>query len=200
MPKVYDDSWIYIFLLSSFTCLYDALSTHNITIYEETITLSLFILPIILLISNIINFKYDYKVSIKGTTISVVILFLLNIIIDFSLGNIFNYNNLIYEIIALFITEIINLVIYTFLFKHTNRGYILIVINYILDIIFYYFITTLFNLNEIVLKSFLKEYLIFIIVNTISIIIVSIFDKLLIRNYESSKKWIPKKIKKKNIK
>jgi len=199
MPKVYDDSWIFIFLLSSFTCLYDALSTQYITINKELICLNLFVLPIILLVSNIINYKYDYKVSIKGTIISLIILFLINIIIDFSLGNLFNYNSLFYEIIALFITEIINLMIYTFLYNHTNRGYILITINYILDIILYYFISTLFNLNEIVLKSFIKEYLIFIIVNTLSIIIISIFDKLLIKNYETSKKWIPKKIKKKNI-
>ena len=199
MPKVYDDSWIYIFLLSSFTCLYDALSTQNITIQNELICLNLFVLPIILLVSNIINYKYDYKTSIKGTIISLIVLFILNVIIDFSLGNIFNYENLSYEMIALFITEIINLIIYTFLFKHTNRGYILITINYILDIIFYYFITTLFNLKEITLNTFLKDYFIFIIGNTLSIIIISIFDKLLIKNYESSKKWIPKRIKKKNI-
>ena len=196
MPKVYDDSWIYIFLLSSFTCLYDALSTQNITIQNELICLNLFVLPIILLVSNIINYKYDYKVSIKGIIISLIVLFVINVIIDFSLGNIYNYENLFYEMIALFITEIINLIIYTFLFKHTNRGYILITINYILDIIFYYFITTLFNLKEIILNTFLKDYFIFIIGNTLSIIIISIFDKLLIKNYESSKKWIPKIIKK----
>ena len=196
MPKVYDDSWIYIFLLSSFTCLYDALSTQNITIHNELICLNLFVLPIILLVSNIINYKYDYKVSIKGIIISLIVLFVINVIIDFSLGNIYNYENLFYEMIALFITEIINLIIYTFLFKHTNRGYILITINYILDIIFYYFITTLFNLKEITLNTFLKDYFIFIIGNTLSIIIISIFDKLLIKNYESSKKWIPKIIKK----
>lgn len=196
MPKVYDDSWIYIFLLSSFTCLYDALSTQNITIQNELICLNLFVLPIILLVSNIINYKYDYKVSIKGIIISLIVLFVINVIIDFSLGNIYNYENLFYEMIALFITEIINLIIYTFLFKHTNRGYILITINYILDIIFYYFITTLFNLKEIILNTFLKDYFIFIIGNTLSIIIISIFDKLLIKNYESSKRWIPKIIKK----
>ena len=195
-PKVYDDSWIYIFLLSSFTCLYDALSTQNITIQKELICLNIFVLPIILLVSNIINYKYDYKKSIKGTIISLIVLFVLNVVIDFSLGNIFNYENLSYEMIALFITEIINLIIYTFLFKHTNRGYILITINYILDIIFYYFITTLFNLKEITLNTFLKDYFIFIIGNTLSIIIISIFDKLLIKNYESSKRWIPKIIKK----
>ena len=195
-PKVYDDSWIYIFLLSSFTCLYDALSTQNITIQKELICLNIFVLPIILLVSNIINYKYDYKKSIKGTIISLIVLFVLNVVIDFSLGNIFNYENLSYEMIALFITEIINLIIYTFLFKHTNRGYILITINYILDIIFYYFITTLFNLKEITLNTFLKDYFIFIIGNTLSIIIISIFDKLLIKKYESSKKWIPKMIKK----
>ena len=196
MPKVYDDSWIYIFLLSSFTCLYDALSTQNITIQNELICLNLFVLPIILLVSNIINYKYDYKVSIKGIIISLIVLFVINVIIDFSLGNIYNYENLFYEMIALFITEIINLIIYTFLFKHTDRGYILITINYILDIIFYYFITTLFNLKEITLNTFLKDYFIFIIGNTLSIIIISIFDKLLIKNYESSKRWIPKIIKK----
>ena len=196
MPKVYDDSWIYIFLLSSFTCLYDALSTQNITIQKELICLNIFVLPIILLVSNIINYKYDYKVSIKGIIISLIVLFILNVVIDFSLGNIFNYENLSYEMIALFITEIINLIIYTFLYKHTNRGYILITINYILDIIFYYFITTLFNLKEITLNTFLKDYFIFIIGNTLSIIIISIFDKLLIKNYESSKRWIPKIIKK----
>ena len=196
MPKVYDDSWIYIFLLSSFTCLYDALSTQNITIQKELICLNIFVLPIILLVSNIINYKYDYKISIKGTIISLIVLFILNVVIDFSLGNIFNYENLSYEMIALFITEIINLIIFSFLFKHTNRGYILITINYILDIIFYYFITTLFNLKEIMLNTFLKDYFIFIIGNTLSIIIISIFDKLLIKDYESSKKWIPKIIKK----
>lgn len=196
MPKVYDDSWIYIFLLSSFTCLYDALSTQNITIQKELICLNIFVLPIIILVSNIINYKYDYKTSIKGIITSLIVLFILNVVIDFSLGNIFNYENLSYEMIALFITEIINLIIYTFLFKHTNRGYILITINYILDIIFYYFITTLFNLKEITLNTFLKDYFIFIIGNTLSIIIISIFDKLLIKNYESSKKWIPKIIKK----
>ena len=196
MPKVYDDSWIYIFLLSSFTCLYDALSTQNITIQKELICLNIFVLPIILLVSNIINYKYDYKISIKGTIISLIVLFILNVVIDFSLGNIFNYENLSYEMIALFITEIINLIIFSFLFKHTNRGYILITINYILDIIFYYFITTLFNLKEIMLNTFLKDYFIFILGNTLSIIIISIFDKLLIKDYESSKKWIPKIIKK----
>ena len=88
MPKVYDDSWIYIFLLTSFTCLYDALSTQNITIQKELICLNIFVLPIILLVSNIINYKYDYKTSIKGTIISLIVLFILNVVIDFSLGNI----------------------------------------------------------------------------------------------------------------
>ena len=54
----YDDSWMYILLLTTVTILTYSLSSYTFDILGVSLSYSLFILPIIYLIANYITKKY----------------------------------------------------------------------------------------------------------------------------------------------
>ena len=56
----YDDSWMYILLLTTVTILTYSLSSYTFDILGVSLSYSLFILPIIYLIANYITKKYYY--------------------------------------------------------------------------------------------------------------------------------------------
>ena len=177
----YNDSWIYIFLLSSFTILFDTLSNYNINIYNVTISSSYLLLPLIFYLQNIIFNKFSNKTNISSILISILSVFVFSIIMDFSLGKEIILKDLSLELVILMIASYINLLFFNYIKYETKEPYILILISYLLVNIIYHLIYVLFNINSIVFKYYFKEYILVIFIQFIIIIIISIIDKITIR-------------------
>lgn len=179
--KKYDDSWIYIFLLSSFTILFHSLSTINLNIYNISIKSSYLLLPLVFYLQNIIFNKFSNKTNIKSIIISILSVLLFTVIIDFSIGKELLLKELSIELLILLIASFINLLIFNFIKYETKEPYILILLSYLLVNIIYHLIYTLLNINTIILKYYYKEYILIIIIQFIIIIIISIIDLITIR-------------------
>ena len=153
----YDDSPIYILLLSSFTILFNTLSYHKFNILNTYIVSSSLLLPVIFYIQNIIFNKYSLKKNILSIIISVISTIIFNIIMNFSVGKDISSNIFTINIMILFISSFINLVIFNFIKYETKETYILVLISYLLVQIIYHLIYVIFNLDRIVLKNYLKN-------------------------------------------
>ena len=177
----YDDSLIYIILLSSFTILFSTLCHYKFNILNTTILSSFLLLPVIFYVQNIIFNKYSLKISILSIIISIISTIIFNIIMNFSIGKELLINVLSINTIILLITSFINLIMFSFIKYETKETYILVFISYLLIQIIYNLIYVIFNIDRIVLKDYYKEYLLVILIEFLIVVIISIIDKKTIR-------------------
>ena len=68
--ELYDDSWIYILLLTTLAILLESLKSYTFKISGVNITYSIILLPIVFLIANYITKKYSYKRCVAAIAIS----------------------------------------------------------------------------------------------------------------------------------
>ena len=94
---VYYDSWIYILLLTTTLLLTYAISNYTFSISYIRLTYSLFLIPFLYFILNLIIKKYGYPEAIKSISISGLSLVLFVVIIDMLSGNGLSFNNVYKE-------------------------------------------------------------------------------------------------------
>ena len=170
-----------IMLLSSFTYLFSILISYTFIYKSNSITYSIFILPIIFLILNYINENNTTKNSFITIISSLLIIFLLTILVNFTIGSNINFIFLIKLIRILFIVEFINIILYIFFKNKTNLNYIILFIHYLLLFILFDFIYILFYINTFTFSYFIKNYIIIIIIQVFLSLIVGLLDKLLLK-------------------
>ena len=178
--KKYNDTWIYTLLVSALTILYISIYNYKFTYYELSFPYSYLLIPIIL---YIINYLSNRKVLNIILTIlgSVIFTYLYNIILSFSLGMIIPIKELTIKLLPIFITEIINYLLFKHLHKNTKEGYILILLNYLFSFIIFIIIKSIIDINILVTSDYYLEYIINIIIVITEIIIISAIDKTYIR-------------------
>lgn len=178
--KKYNDTWIYTLLVSALTILYISIYNYKFTYYELSFPYSYLLIPIIL---YIINYLSNRKVLNIILTIlgSVIFTYLYNIILSFSLGMIIPIKELTIKLLPIFITEIINYLLFKYLHKNTKEGYILILLNYLFSFIIFIIIKSIIDINILVTSDYYLEYIINIIIVITEIIIISAIDKTYIR-------------------
>ena len=67
-----DDSWLYILLISTVVILGEALKSYTFTIKGITLTYTIFVIPIIYLLTNYITKKYSYTKGVSAICLSTV--------------------------------------------------------------------------------------------------------------------------------
>lgn len=186
--KSYDDSWLYIFLLATITILLESLKTYTFNIKEINLTYSLLFLPLIYLIANYINKKYNYQKALIGITVSALAFVAFSWIMSFALGKELQLSNISGEFLGYVVSQLINLIIYTFLLNNTKQPTILIFLTYLFSLIVYYLLYTLIYLNMIVTDSFWTGYFITLGIQFIICIPLAIIDKKIPRGIGKIKK------------
>lgn len=175
--ELYNDSWVYILLLTTLVILLESLKTYKFNIYGTKLTYSVFLLPLVYFIVNYISKKYDYKKAICAIAVSSITLVLFVIIVSFALGERFMFSSIVGELCAYVASQMSNLIIYMFLLNNTKSPYILVHINYLFSLIIYYMFYTILYLNMIIVDSFWVGYFLTLGIQFIICIPIAFIDK-----------------------
>ena len=156
----YDDSWMYILLLTTVTILTYSLSSYTFDILGVSLSYSLFILPIIYLIANYITKKYYYQKTVVGIIVSSISIVLFTLLMNFALGKQTSLNAFSGVFCALILSHFVNIVIYRFLNANTEAPFLLVLLNYLFALVACYMFYTLIHLNMIIIDDYWLGYFI----------------------------------------
>ena len=185
--KYYEDLWMYILLQITLVILLESLKTYTFTIKGVSLTYSLFLLPFVFLITNIIAKRYDYKKAVASISFSGVALVVYVYLMSFALGERLLLMNIGGEFSAYVVSQFVNLTIYLFLLNNTKSPFIIVLLNYIFALIIFYLLYTLINLNIIILDNYWKGYFITLFIQLFICIIITIIDKKIKKGREKEK-------------
>ena len=185
--KYFEDLWMYILLQITLVILLESLKTYTFNIGGVSLTYSLFLLPFVFLITNIIAKRYDYKKAVASIAFSGVSLVLYVYLMSFALGERLILTSIGGEFSAYVVSQFVNLTIYLFLLNNTKSPFIIVLLNYIFSLIIYYLLYTLINLSVIVLENYWKGYFITLAIQLVICIIMTIIDKKVKRGREKEK-------------
>jgi len=175
--ELYDDSWMYILLLTTLAILTESVKTYTFKINSISLSFSIILLPFVYLLTNYINKKYDYKKAIAGISISAVITVCFMAIISFALGKDLILTSLSGEFFGYVVSQFINLTISNFLLNNTTSPTILVFLTYLFCIIVFILIYTLVNLNRMTLDYYWTKYFVTIGIDFIICVPITIIDK-----------------------
>lgn len=175
--KKYNDSWMYILLLSTLVILTESVKTFNFSLFNIEITMAIFFIPFIYAITNYITKKYGFRRTLSGIIISTLSVFLFVSIMSFAIGKEMDFGSLTGGLFGYLISQLVNTMIYKFLLVNTNSPYILVLLNYIFGYIVFYMIYTIIYLDMIILDTFWISYFIVLGIQTLMSIGLTIVDK-----------------------
>ncbi len=180
----YDDSWMYILLLTTLIILIESLKNYTFISNNVSITYSIFLLPFIYLITNYITKKYGYRKSIVAISISGVSLVLFVSIMAFSMGGRLDFSNISGQFCGYVVSQFVNLTIYIFLLENTNSPFFLIYLEYLFSLIIFYMFYILIYLEMLIVDNFWLGYFTVFGIQIILCLPLSIIDKKIKRGLE----------------
>lgn len=150
----YNNDIFMLSMLLSVTCvLAVALKTYQFTIFGNTLTFSLFIVPFIIFISNYITKKYGFKNSLFSIVVSTLMIVAFLLLID----NLTNRQASIMEIggfiVIYFGSMFVNLLIYYYIILNMTSQSIMIGLNYLFTLVLNSFLYLLFFHNLVLSNS-----------------------------------------------
>lgn len=173
----YNDSWMYILLLSTIVILAESLKTYSFSLFDVNITYVIFLLPLIYGVTNYITTKYGFRKTILGIVISVVALMAFILLMNFAIGKELDLSNITGGLLGYIISQLVNTLIYKFLIVNTNRPYLLILLNYIFAYIVFYMLYTVVSIDLIVAETFWIGYFVTMAIQIIMSIFIAIIIK-----------------------
>ena len=176
LKDLYNDSWIYTMLLSTIVILGESLKTYKFNIGTE-ITYSIFLIPILLFITNYMNKKFGYKRTILAIIISSAALVGYVAIMYFVIGGKLDFSLISGQVFGYIISQLVNLFIYSFLLNNTTTPWPLVLINYMFSLIVFYLVYTVIQADMIIKNSFWLGYTITLVIQFIECIVLTIYDK-----------------------
>lgn len=173
----YNDSWMYILLLSTIVILAESLKTYYFPIFSVKLTYVVFLLPFIYMVTNYITKKYGFRRTLTAIIISTLALILFVLIMNFAIGRTLNFTTLSGSLLGYIISQLVNTLIYKFLLVNTNSPYILVLLNYIFAYIVFYMLYVIVHMNMAVADSFWIAYFTTLGIQTIMSIGLAYIDK-----------------------
>ena len=186
LQEMYNDSWIYIMLLSTIVILTESLKNYTFVLTTK-VTYAIFLIPVILLITNYITKKYGFKRSLLAIAISTLSLIAFVAIMYFAIGINFSFSIVSGQVVGYLVCQLVNLFIYCFLLNNTSSPYILVLINYIFALIAFYLAYTVMQADLVIGKDFWGGYFITLVIQLVEIIIITLFDENIKRGLYSKK-------------
>ena len=182
--ELYNDSWMYILLLTTLVILAESLKTYKFVLLNSEITYSVLLLPLIFLISNFITKKYGHRRTVVAISISGVVMVLYVALMSFAIGKVFMISDVSGGFCGYVISQLVNLTIYAFLLNNTKSPGLLVYANYMFSLIVFYMFYTLILLDKINLNNFWNGYFVTLLIQAIICIIITVVDKKIKRGIE----------------
>lgn len=182
--KLYQDSWLYILLLTTLVILIESLKNYTFNINGINLSYSLIPLPIVYFLIHYIAKKFDYRQAVVAISVSGVIFVCFSAIVSFGLGERLILSSISGEFCGYVISQFINLTIYYYIINNTRAPYTLIFLTYIFSLIVYYFFYTIIYLDSIIYNEYWSEYFLTLGIQTIICLVLTAVDCKLKRGHE----------------
>lgn len=183
-----NDSWMFAMLLSVFCILAVSLKTYQFHLMNTSLSFSVFVIPILVFISNYITKKYGFSDSFKSILIASLIVVAFLILIQDLTNRKLILLDIILPFIIYFISLFLNLAIYYYNLINMDEHKLLTYFNYIFTLMIYYLLYLLYSHNYIITNSFWKEYFISIIIGGILSFGAIYIDSKIVRGIPKNKK------------
>ncbi|MBE6158051.1 MAG: VUT family protein [Firmicutes bacterium] len=174
--EVYEDSWIYILLLSAIVILGQSLKNYTFSLGEFGLTYAIFLLPVMYFLTNYIAKKKGYKKAIMAISISGLSMVIFVAFMNIITGRGFDFYNVAGDFCGYLVSQYVNLTIYQFLLDNTKPNFILIYLNYIFALVVNYLFYSLFYINTIALDTYWVGYFTTLFLQGIMIIALTYTD------------------------
>lgn len=175
--EIYNDSWMYTLLLTTLVIFLESLKNYTFKVSNTELTYTIFLMPLVYLLTNYILKKYDYKKAISAISLSGTFMIVFLIIMSFALGERFNASSVIGDFCGYIASQFVNLTIYSFILNNTKQPVILIYLNYIFSLIIFYMFYTIFYLEMVMVEGFWTGYFITLAIQIVICIPLAIIDK-----------------------
>ena len=168
--------WVYVLLLSTIVILAQSLKDYTFSFDNVTLTYSIFIIPIIYFVTNFITKKYGYSKSIIGISVSGVALVVFSFLMNFVIGQDFNFYDICGGFCGYVISQFVNLTIYQYILLNTTGSFILIYLTYLFAFVVNYLFYTLIYMNLLVFDNYWISYFATLILQGIMCFLLVFFD------------------------
>lgn len=172
-----NDYWIYMMLLSTLVILTESLKTYMFKIKDTSLTLAIFLVPLMYFIANYITKKFGYKKTILSIIISSLSMITFVAMMYFVIGGQLNFQLINGQLTGYIISQLVNLFIYCFLLNNTTTPWTLLLINYLFAFIVFYMVYTVIQADIIIKSTFWMGYFITLGIQFIESVILTIIDK-----------------------
>ena len=175
--QIEEPFWIYLFFLTSLAIFSSVLRGIKFDIDIYSISVCVFIYPMIFYILNVMTRKYGYHRSLEAIFISATIMILFMLISGF----IFNKDIDTLTYLGLFtsylLSSFLNLIIYYFLFMNTTVPKITLFTNYLFSIIVSEMVYLVLTLNGVLADDFWMVLLLEVGIQSIFAFIFTLYDQ-----------------------
>ena len=178
--KKENDVWVYTLLLTTLTILIESLRVYTFKLFGVELSYSLFLLPVVYFLIDVIAKKFDYKRAVAAIAISSVIFVSFSFIVAYAINGEYILRSLTGEFCAYVLSAFTNLTIYVFLLNNTESPRILVILTYLFSLVVYYMVFTLIYLN-LVFNDYWTGYFITLGIQLVICTILSIVDKRVLR-------------------
>lgn len=173
----YNDSWMYILLLSTIVILGESLKTYSFNLLGVNLTFVIFLLPFIFLITNYITKKYGFRRTLSAIIISSISLIAFVLLMNFAIGKTFTISSISGGLAGYLVSQTINTMIYKFLLVNTNSPYLLVLLNYVFGYIVFYMLYAIVRMDLVIAETFWIGYFVTLLIQTIMSMGLAYLDK-----------------------
>ena len=173
----YNDSWMYILLLSTIVILGESLKTYTFNLLGVNLTYVIFLLPFIFMVTNYITKKYGFKRTLTAIIISSISLIAFVLLMNFAIGKTFTISSISGGLAGYLVSQTINTMIYKFLLVNTNSPYLLVLLNYVFGYIVFYMLYAIVRMDLVIADTFWIGYFITLLIQTIISMVLASIDK-----------------------
>ena len=174
--QAYEDSWIYVLLLSAVVILQQSLKNYTFLVDDFSLSYSLFLLPVIYFLTNYITKKKGYKKSIMAISISAMAMVIFVLFMNLCTGKGFELYNVAGDFCGYFISQLINLTIYEFLLDNTKPNYILLFLTYLFALVVNYLFYSLFYISTIAIDNYWVIYFTTLLFQAMLVMLLAFID------------------------
>lgn len=173
----YNDSWMYILLLSTIVILGESLKTYTFSLLGVNLTYVIFLLPFIFMVTNYITKKYGFKRTLTAIIISSISLIAFVLLMNFAIGKTFTISSISGGLAGYLVSQTINTMIYKFLLVNTNSPYLLVLLNYVFGYIVFYMLYAIVRMDLVIADTFWIGYFITLFIQTLMSMGLATIDK-----------------------
>ena len=171
--KLYQDSWLYILLLTTLVILIESLREYTFYLGGVQLSYSLLPLPLVYFLVNYIVKKFNYHQAIAATAI-----------VSFGLGERLILSSVSGEFCGYVISQFVNLTIYYYIINNTKSPYVLVLLNYMFSLIVYYLFYTIIYLDLVIYEDYWTIYFLTLSLQFVVCAVVAVIDCKIKRGHE----------------